>query len=340
MLMEYAFIDPLQLAVRRTITRSSHPLSSRVSFGSEENVEEIAASIKSLLESGKAPLLWMSHILEPGRVSRLTGIPGITKAACIVGENTLTDAMQTTWQSLDVIPLFFYDVNGILRPGNPPAKDANWNDLVGQSIHELRASWVTGALSSLLKGHWRCAPDGKPMELPSKRLVGRWLDMKSVLAKPDNAFFIAYELGFVLSNGYQDELQEIDAFACSNNTGLILASHLSLIFAKELLIIDRAGPLPKLPTRASPGIRGLNVCLVEEVIATGREVDLASLFIQMSGATLAKILAVCKIGPPRPTVAKLVPIKVLCHLPDTTVVEVKTQLSSDACMKGVSNHAG
>jgi len=118
---------------------------------------------------------------------------------------------------------------------------------------------------------------------------------------------------------------------------LILSSHLSLIFAKELLIIDRAGPLPKLPTRVFPDIAGLNICLVEETIATGREVDLASLFIRMKGATLTKILAVCKIGPTLPVVAQAqaVSMEFLYWFPDTTVAEKQPPSGSD--MRGVSN---
>ena len=161
--------------------------------------------------------------------------------------------------------------------------------------------------------------------------------MKPVLQDPENAFSIAYELGFVLSNGYQDELRELDAFVCSNNTGLILASHLSLIFSKELIIIDRAGPLPKLPTKAFPEIAGLNICLVEETIATGREVDLASLFIQMKGATLTEVITVCKIGSIQPVVAQRqgVPMKFLCQLPDTAFCE--EQRESGPSIVGVTD---
>lgn len=336
--MEYVFIDPLKLAIRRTITRTTYPLSARVLFGSEKDIEEIAPLTENLLKSGKTPLLWMSHILEPRRARQLSRISDSGNFACIVGENSLTDPIKESWRSLEKVPLFFYDSTGALHAENLQANEVEWNDLVTQNIHTLRASWIECMLRPLLEQSRKRTSSEEPIKLPSGRLVSEWINMKSVLQDPDDAFSIAYELGFVLSNGYQDELQEITTFACSNNTGLILASHLSLIFGKEFLVIDRAGPLPRLPAKAFPDIAGQNICLVEDTIATGREVDLASLFIRMKGATLTEILAVCKIGPARPTVAQLVPMKVLFHLPDTTVVE--KQPSSEASMKGASNHGG
>jgi len=335
--MEYAFIDPLKLAIRRIIPYSTYPLSSRASFGSEEDIKEIAVSVKRLLNSKKTPLLWMSPILEPSRARRLSNIPEATEIACVVDESRLKEPMKSAWQSLKEMPLFFYDSKGILRAGNSQAEKAKWNDLASRNIRILRKNWVDSILKPLLENARRHLPSGEPIELPSKRFVSEWIDMKPVLQDPDDAFSIAYELGFVLSNGYQDEMRELDAFACSNNTGLILSSHLSLIFAKELLIIDRAGPLPKLPTRVFPDIAGLNICLVEETIATGREVDLASLFIRMKGATLTKILAVCKIGPTLPVVAQAqaVSMEFLYWFPDTTVAEKQPPSGSD--MRGVSN---
>ena len=321
--MEYAFIDPLKLAIRRVILYSTYPLSTRVSFSSREDIKEISAIANKLIKSHKTPLLWMSPVLDPNRVRPFSNIPEAAAIACVVDESRLEQSMKSVWKALKGLPVFFYDSTGTLRAANDQARDSQWNELVNQNVHSIRKEWRDFMLNPLLEEGRKHKDSGKPIELPSKRLVREWIDMKPVLQDPENAFSIAYELGFLLSNGYQDELKGLDAFACSNNTGLILASLLGLIFSKELIIIDRAGPLPRFSTKTFPEIVGLKICLVEETIATGREVDLASLFIQMKGATLTEVITVCKIGSIQPVVAQRqdVPMRFLCRIPDTTVCE-------------------
>ena len=332
--MEYEFIDPLKLGIRRVILDSTYPLSIRASFGSEEDIEEIATIVRGLVERQKTPLIWLTPILGPSRVRRLSRVPEATAVAGVVEESRLERHIKSAWQALEGLPIFFYNSSGTLRAGNAQAQKSEWNYLVGQNIYSIKQEWRDSMLKPLLKKARKRRPDGKPIELPSKRLVREWIDMKPVLQDPENAFSIAYELGFLLSNGYQDELNGLNAFACSNNTGLILASLLSLIFSKELIMIDRAGPLPRLSTKTFPEIAGWNICLVEETIATGREVDLASLFIQMKGAILTEVITVCKIGSIQPIVAQRqgVPMKYLCQIPDTTVCEA--QCASEPGIEG------
>lgn len=321
--MEYICIDPLALGIRRVLLDSTYPLSTRASFGSKEDIEEIATIVRDLVKQQKTPLVWLSPILDPDRVRRLSKISEATALACVVEESRLERPIKSAWQALERLPIFLYNSSGALRAGNAQAQKSEWNHLVSQNIHSIRQEWRDYILKPLLEKARKRQPSGEPIKLPSGRLVREWIDMKPVLQDPENAFSIAYELGFMLSNGYQDELKGLNAFACSNNTGLILASFLSLIFSKELIMIDRAGPLPRLSAKTFPEIVGLNICLVEETIATGREVDLASLFIQMKGATLTDIITVFKIGSTQPVVAQRqeVPMKFLCRIPDTTVCE-------------------
>ncbi len=120
-----------------------------------------------------------------------------------------------------------------------------------------------------------------------------WIDVKAILNNPEVSFFIAYQMAYLLTNAFSKDIQE-HGFVVGNNTAYVLASFLQLIFDnKELIMIDRLGPYPKLSkTRLIDlGIaEGKRYCMVEDVISTGRELDLTHLIVYLNDSFIERVI--------------------------------------------------
>ena len=97
----------------------------------------------------------------------------------------------------------------------------------------------------------------------------------------------------MLTHGYRDQLIE-DAFVVANNTSYVMAIFLNKIFSdKELVIVDRIGVYPSL-TRTTivtlQGIQGKRLCMIEDVVSTGREVDLVYLLSFLQGGGVGRVI--------------------------------------------------
>ena len=120
-----------------------------------------------------------------------------------------------------------------------------------------------------------------------------WIDVKAALGDPRSAFFAAYQMGYCLTRGFSLPLDE-DAFVVCNNNSLLMASFLHQLFpGKELVVLDRLGPYPSFRgarTAALDRIDGKKVVLLEDVVSTGREVDMTQLACLLRQAEVTKVV--------------------------------------------------
>jgi hypothetical protein len=98
--------------------------------------------------------------------------------------------------------------------------------------------------------------------------------------------------GFRRNNEW-DGFFDFDYLICSNHTSLYLASAIQLITGKTLIMLDRLGPIPsKIPilNERKTQISGKRGILIEEVMATGSEVDRSIIYLSSMNTSIDKVL--------------------------------------------------
>jgi hypothetical protein len=331
------FLDPGHFVISDSLLKQTNPLNS-LSVMQDRHGEMLETEIERVTHYEVPILVWVSSLSNPARFARLTRL-----------ETTSPDAwsriiLAVSQQILNAFPDIFsgfsgrilsHDEKGLLSI--PPSSQSETapavRELAGCLSRQLRQKSVWWQIDRLVEGDddsaWETPDTGDRIRVPSKRYVSKWLNMKQLLAKPAIAFFLAYEMGAILTNGYTDDVDDIDVIASSNNTGLVLASHLSQILSKPLMIIDHLGPVSRLVSGRLPAAFETRICLVEEVVATGREADLANLYLQLRGATLEYILIAAKIGLALPDAALSAKVRFLSFFDDTIVPERQPERQDD-----------
>ncbi len=170
------------------------------------------------------------------------------------------------------------------------------NSTNSNSIVEIRKDYFSHMLMNHSKDYIRLPPHGsRYIKLHDDTWANKWLDVKEILKDSNLALLIAYHMGYSLTDGYNKELDE-DMFVVGNNTAYILGLFLNRIFEdKRLVIIDRLGPFPNFSTFNANVLRLLNrrqVCIVEDVNATGREIDLMTLLVLSNNAEVKRSICV------------------------------------------------
>jgi len=143
--------------------------------------------------------------------------------------------------------------------------------------------------------------------MSNNMLVSCYLNLKEI-GKDYNAIFtLAYEIILFTLECFRRDMDlysHIDALVTTNNTALIFASCVQAILGKPLIAIDKLGPIPSLGLH-SRKLRNMlenkKVILIEEVVATGSEVDRALFFLNNMQSSTTKIIAIynLEIGIPR-----------------------------------------
>ena len=177
---------------------------------------------------------------------------------------------------------------------------------IGHNIKELRKGFVENKLIAKLQKCIRTDPGGKPyVTLPDQSYADKWIDAKRLLDEPEYVLSLAYEMGYFLTNGYNDEISE-HGFLAANNNGLVLASYLQLIFpTKKLGITNKFGPLlsPN-PLLNIPcycdALEGCRFCAVTDVVSTGRELDLIAAIMSMRRSVISRAITVYDLQISRP----------------------------------------
>jgi orotate phosphoribosyltransferase len=165
----------------------------------------------------------------------------------------------------------------------------------GKSFLEVHRKWADESLLDLIPGSIRKPPHGiRYLPLHDGAWANAWIDVKKIVSNPTAAFFIAYQMGYLLTSGYAEDFVE-DGIVVGNNTALILAVFLNAIFdKKELVILDRLGPYPNLSElrfMRLERVEGKQLCMVEDVISTARELDMTQLIMFLNKAEVKK--AIC-----------------------------------------------
>jgi len=175
---------------------------------------------------------------------------------------------------------------------------------IGESFKEVHDKYVEDKLKIYLNNDYIIR---KPLEegkeyflLPGGMIANKWIDIKSLLYNFEVRKFIAFQIAYSLTKGFKEDNIEEAGFIVSNNTSLILASFLSQIFDKDIFIIDHLGPIPDILERKiinfdtqykdDNKLNKKKFILIEELIATGHEVDLTNLFVYIKGGVISKVI--------------------------------------------------
>lgn len=185
------------------------------------------------------------------------------------------------------------------------ALNGKWKNLLREAIGrklkkddnlvDLHAEWLENKFLEMIQKCIQKPPNGtRFLPLHDGAWANKWIDVKSIISSPELVFFIAYQMGYHLTQGYSRML-DVDGFIVGNNTAYILASFLRTIFEdKDLIVIDKLGPFPQLSKTRLYGLGELenkNLCLVEDVISTGRELDLIYLLTFLSKGEIKKVIS-------------------------------------------------
>ncbi|MDO8848378.1 MAG: hypothetical protein Q7W51_08350 [Coriobacteriia bacterium] len=181
--------------------------------------------------------------------------------------------------------------------GTPTESMAEVHDqfFIGGNASKAHDEWVEERLMGFARSAIRRPPENtRYLPLHDGAWANMWIDVKTLLQESSFAFFAAYQIGYRLSRGYRDEFPE-DAIVASNNTAYVLASLLQALFShKQLVMIDRLGPLPDLTELWLLGLERIGakrLCWIEDVMSTGRELDMTQLVVRQYNAEVTQ--AVC-----------------------------------------------
>lgn len=294
-------IDPLSRRLFEVLKRAEpHPVQASVNlFGDEEDLRRIASSIDSLRGTRSSePELWLIDLTVVGsfsssRAVQLPELFGQCPVLILARQNgtylDLIDAGVT-----DSISVGLCDEKGyIISLENESLLEASHADLVSdwigcsQRVQQLRLAGFHEALLSYLRAKGiRYPPKGKAFwGMRNAMCTNLYVDVKAMLRNPEFAAFCAYCMAYGLTAGFT-ELTPGMALMAVNNTAVFLATILQLMLDMDLFVIDHLGPVVSLrePRYGSlPNFGGKDIWLVEEVVATGREADLASLLVSLRG---------------------------------------------------------
>lgn len=154
--------------------------------------------------------------------------------------------------------------------------------------------------------------------MSNRMLVSCYLNLKEFGKKQETLIKIAYEIVLNIFQFFKRDtnaLQDFDLIVVPNNTALFISSTVQAIIDKPIICIDRLGPIPALNLHSKTLSKALyekKVILIEEVVATGSEVDRAIFFLKYMKASVEKIIAVYNLEVGMPMLIKGDKIISLC----------------------------
>jgi len=298
-------IEPLRYRMAFLLKNGERSIlsKSQALFGTEEDIATLCSEIDNA-HSHKPPraiVVDMTSLLTCGTQTRLQSIvslaqripfllvakrdllaqyPSLVKSVSAVvlseGGKVIDSAIQNKWK----------------RSLEPVIKQYLSN---GRDFLEVHSEWSESVFMSIVKGAVRVPPVGdKLLPLHEGAWANKWIDVKQLLHDPNMAFFIAYQMAYIATHGFSAPL-EADAIVVGNNTAYCMATLIHHIFDYlDLIVIDRLGPFARLPEAFLLGLERINrkrLCMVEDVISTGREIDLMQMLIYLEGAQLTTVVA-------------------------------------------------
>ena len=273
---------------------------SKIGIGHENLIK------KGLIECKGQPVL---AVIKRGIASELLRILDIIPIAVCDENCTLSDLyIPTYWDGKEIVRQYFQTIKR-------------------RNFYFLHSKWVSKRLASLIPNSIRKPSEGEYILLPDGTQANEWFDVKSIISYPEKAFFIAYQMGYILSKGYSQDL-DADGFLVGNNIAYILASFLQLIFDdKELIIIDHLGPYPGLKKLRIFGeklrykLANKKLIIIEDVISMGRELDSLYLFAFCYGAEIERAISFLNLDVANPVIFDSKKLSTLCSLPPSILVD-------------------
>ncbi len=182
--------------------------------------------------------------------------------------------------------------------------DAPYRDLYIRS----REVWLT----DLVKASLRAPPPGKRYHLLGDGTrANYWLDVKQVVGHTEIGFEIGYHIAREISHDFSRRCENT-TLVVGNNTASVLATHVRLVLGPtvSVSVFDRLGPFAYLAKARLDAIAPMNdnAIIIEDVISTGREVDLIALLALVSGREIKAVYTVYHLDIAEPL---LVPRKIV-----------------------------
>lgn len=191
----------------------------------------------------------------------------------------------------------------------------------GAKYEDVSRSLVNDWLTALAKSAIRKPPQGMRYErLSDGTWANSWIDVKRLLTNPVVAFEIAYHMAKRLTSNFITPPSELpfSGFVVGNNTALVLAQHVRRILGSphRLFVCDRFGPLPHLSVlklSLLERFEGQRLCVIEDVVGTGREVDLLSVFVFTRGGEITNAVGVFDLEIARTRLLDATQLEALCR---------------------------
>lgn len=153
--------------------------------------------------------------------------------------------------------------------------------------------------------------------LPNGMLVSRYINFKQMGRDIPWLIRLAYEpvlefMDYFLSERISDSDNKVpvngsvEFIVVPNQTALFVASMVQKITRKQVVVIDKLGPIPRLHAqeeRLKNKLAGKDVAIFVEVTGTGSEIDRTIMFLNFLGARVKKIIALYDMEIGRPYLA-------------------------------------
>jgi hypothetical protein len=318
------FIEPLLQKLEIVIKHGErNPLIKALTmFGTTEDLNSLTGAIESCKELKPWPLVDFTPFAAMGlgsqsRVQHLSGLYHRRPFFIVVRQGTAIEHLSVL---KDIAAIICDDQHRIIEVICPNgAVSSGYGKLLtkGTDMFQLHSGWVHGVLVKNLANCVRKPPqDRRYVKLHDETWANLWIDVKAIIQDCRLALFVAYQMGYMLTYGYRDQLLE-DAFVVANNTSYVIAALLNQIFDdKELVIVDKLGVYPSL-TRTKivslQGMQGRRLCMIEDVISTGREADLVYLLSFLQGGGIGKVICLFNLDIASPLLIKADRLISLCR---------------------------
>ena len=167
--------------------------------------------------------------------------------------------------------------------------------------------------------------------MPNNMLVSCYLNLKEIGRNYEALTKLAYEVVLALMEYFKrdvDPLKKFKYIVSPNNTSLFLASSVQAIIDMPVVIVDKLGPIParNLNTnKLSELLTSKTVVLIEEVVATGNEVDRSVLFLSNLKSDIYKIITLYNLEVGNPMLIESQDMISLCKPKKTLKYEYRSQ---------------
>ena len=311
------FVDALWYVVQRLLAKPDPDSPLWVGpgvFAERSDIRAVTEGIRDTSESGRFPvLLDLSFVRALGDTARLQPILDIRRKspfAVVVREGLASRATDVIKQvphivlgeSLSVISIELGGLpaeheealSGLLRPGSDwiPVREG----LVERRIASLAASAIE---ETPVTQRYITLPDGTA--------ANKWLASKRLLTNATVAVEWATEIALRLTKYLAIERPDATAFVAGNNCGYLLMSYVQrLLPSIPVFMIDRLGPYPHLSdlrVGALQRLFGHKVCVIADVVSTGRELDLMHSYLRHADASILQAVSVFDLEVARPLAA-------------------------------------